>query len=314
MTTTSIEWTQNPDGTPGRSWNPLRGCSRISPGCMHCYAESIARRFSGPDRPFHGLIDHRGRWNGKILQAPEATLLEPSTWRKPTRVFVNSMTDLFHENVPDGWIDQIFAVMARFREHTYIVLTKRADRMREYLTHPDRQWKILAAAAQLPPCGMERLRAWPLPHVWLGVSVEDQERAEERIPELLRSPAAVRFLSCEPLLGPVDLRGLFHCCSTHDFESGFCVQDCGDWQWLGWVIVGGESGPGARSMNLCWAKGIVQDCHHARVPCFVKQLGAKPGWPGPNDRYPISDRKGAVLDEWPAELRVRQWPREVSHV
>jgi protein gp37 len=269
---TSIEWTQNADGTEGRSWNPFMGCSIKSTGCKNCYAQSIARRFSGPGKPFHGLINHYGKWNGVMRTASEKTLLSPFHWPKPSRVFVNSMTDLFHENVPVEWIDKVFDVMFANPRHTFQILTKRPDRMRVYV----KEWqKFQGKRVNLPP------------HIWLGTSCEDQATADERLPELIETFAALRMVSFEPLLEQIDAtRYLPH---------------------ISWAIVGGESGPGARSMTLGWAKDLVRQCRIANVSVFVKQLGAKPV-----DRedipYPISDRKGALMEEWPESLRVREFP------
>ncbi len=312
-----IEWT---DAT----WNPVRGCTRVSPGCEHCYAEKIAHRFSGPGGAYEGLTEQRGghlygaRWTGKIRLVPEK-LEEPLHWRKPRMVFVNSMSDLFHEGVPDEYIDEVFAVMAATPEHTYQILTKRPERMlkwsrvameskptvrcNEYARFDDGLW-----------CNSETQIQWPLPNVWLGVSVEDQKRVDERIPLLLQTPAAVRFLSVEPLLGPVDL---------------FPWMPLGRGLELDWIIVGGESGPGARPCDVGWVQSIVAQCREARVPCFVKQLGSRPvdaswrsGVYAPEDyRTPrvagggtppnlllLKDRKGGNPDEWPEDLRVREWP------
>lgn len=217
MSKSSIEWTQ-------ATWNPIVGCSIVSPGCTNCYAMKMAARLEGmnaeayaagrkPTAPHYDGTTHNVNgnnvWTGKLARAREETLLEPLRRRKPTVYFVNSMSDLFHEAVPDEWIDQIFAVMALSPQHTFQVLTKRAKRMREYV-HPtpsvtapsmqDRLWKLYHAM------GGRHVPAWPLPNVWLGVSTERQKEADERIPELLATPAAVRFISAEPLLGPIDLK------------------------------------------------------------------------------------------------------------
>ncbi len=172
------------------TWNPLRGCSRVSEGCRNCYAESVARRFDGPGLPYEGLIASGGQWNGQIKLVPEK-LDEPLRWQRPRRIFVNSMSDLFHPNVPNEYIDRVFAVMALASQHTFQVLTKRPERMLEYLN-----------------------RRTTMPNVWLGVSIENQVTADERIPLLLQTPAAVRWVSAEPLLRPVDL---FHVHEANGF-------------------------------------------------------------------------------------------------
>ncbi len=225
---TKIEWT---DAT----WNPLRGCSRVSEGCRHCYAEGVAARFSGPGLKFEGIAHRVGgeaRWTGKVILVEEK-LGEPLRWRRPRRIFVNSMSDLFHEELPDMAIDQVFAVMGKASWHTFQVLTKRAARLRAYMS-----------------------QRRPLPNVWLGVSVEDQAAAEERVPALLAAPAALRFLSCEPLLGPLSLQKYLG-------EGG-----------IDWVISGGESGPRARPPEPCWFRSLRDQCRAAGVPFFFKQWGA----------------------------------------
>lgn len=264
MTTTSIEWVRGSDGIEGKSWNPMRGCSIVSRECQRCYAQSIARRFSGPGKPFAGLINRHGKWNGVMRKAPERTLYEPLSWRKPTRVFVNSMTDLFHENADDWWIDEIFAVMACCPQHTFIVLTKRAERMRSYCTSEDIEARLDCLAndiidERIDPNARrtDDLRAtanvgvWPLPNVILGVSCGLRESVG-RIDRLRETPAAARLVSFEPLLEDV---------GTIDFSG------------IGWAIVGGESGPGAAPMHPNWARSLRDQCMASRVPFFFKQWG-----------------------------------------
>jgi protein gp37 len=278
----TIEWT---DAT----WNPVRGCSRVSPGCggpNHeggCYAEKIAARFSDPGQTFHGFAErtpHGGRWTGKLALI-DKMLTVPLHWKKPRRIFVNSMSDLFHENLPDEAIDKVFAVMALCPQHTFQVLTKRAERMLAYFADLDRAdmlpKRVADPAIRLlrsndPRYLSWKYPAWPLPNVWLGVSTERQQEADERIPLLLQTPAAVRFISAEPLLGPIDLtavkslnvidRSLFS-----SFEATRIAP-------LDWVIVGGESGPNARPMHPQWARDIEAQCRAAGVPFFFKQWGA----------------------------------------
>jgi protein gp37 len=246
-----IEWTES-------SWNPVRGCTRVSPGCGGpgkaggCYAEVMAARFSDPGQAFHGFAEMRGgeaRWTGKLALV-ESALSLPLSWRKPRRIFVNSMSDLFHEALPDAAIDKIFFVMSLCPQHTFQILTKRAERMRQYM---DR------CAARMRQAALD-IAAWPLPNVWIGVSTENQSTAEERIPQLLETPAAVRFVSAEPLLGPIDFTRFFH--SPIDFTTG-----------LHWIIVGGESGPRARPMHPDWVRDIREQCAASDVPFFFKQWG-----------------------------------------
>lgn len=318
MGDTSIQWTE-------KTWNPLRGCSVVSPGCINCYAMKQAHRFSGAGGAYEGLTKLTARsgpqWTGKVVLV-EDHLLDPLEWNKPRRVFVNSMSDLFHEDVPDAWIDQVFNVMAYSPQHTFQVLTKRSDRMHRYLSsegRPDAVFEAIydaqiaerrgKAADDLICRGMDRVKfdgvfrmKWPLPNVWLGVSVEDQKHADERIPQLLQTPAAIRFISAEPLLGPIRLRWNL-------------VHDQGER--LHWVIVGGESGPGARLFDITFARAIVKQCADAGVACFVKQLGARPEQPtlgawnsAHRESLLLRDRKGGDMNEWPADLRVRQFPKE----
>lgn len=269
----TIEWT---DAT----WNPTRGCSRTSPGCggpNHqggCYAEKIAARFSGPGQPYHGFAErtkYGGRFTGKVALV-EHQLDLPLRWKKPRRIFVNSMSDLFHENLPDEAIDKVFAVMALCPQHTFQVLTKRAERMRDYVLRLSRSIKPLEAHARTLGHTFNfkgiSLLSWPIPTVWLGTSVEDQARIDERIPLLLETPAAVRFLSCEPLLGPVDL--------SPWLELGGLNTDRGlSNPGIDWVIAGAESGLGARPCDLNWVRDIRDACAAAGVPFFYKQYAER---------------------------------------
>lgn len=249
---TSIEWT---DAT----WNPVTGCTKVSPGCDHCYAETLYNRFHGK-----GAFD-------TVTLHPER-LDVPQRWRKPRKVFVNSMSDLFHKDVPDEYIARVFAVMAATPQHTYQVLTKRHARMRAwasrcepwdgYITHNGEAPSSYGGTGVI----VGRADHWPLPNVWLGVSVEDQQWADIRIPALRGTPAAVRFLSCEPLLGPVYLRGGW----LHSCEERGCTGCASP---IHWVIAGGESGPGARPMHPDWARSLRDQCMTAGVPFLFKQWG-----------------------------------------
>lgn len=270
MKNSKIEWTNN-------TWNPLRGCSRVSEGCRNCYAEQVAGRFSGEGQPYEGLITKTAKgatWNGQIKLVPEK-LEEPLRWTKAGKIFVNSMSDLFHENVPDEYIDQVFAVMALAPRHTFQVLTKRPERMRAYLEMDNRaeaigwaETDIYEARGRLPIGAYHgpTHRKLPLSNVWLGVSVENQESADERIPLLLQTPSAVRWISAEPLLGPIDISAWI----DPDYFTG-CADD--GIKGLHWVVVGGESGRNARPMHPDWARSLRDQCEDANVPFLFKQWG-----------------------------------------
>ena len=263
---TEISWTD-------KTWNPTGGCSIASPGCTNCYAMKSAHRMAAHPNPavstkYAGTtaLSRNGKpiWTGKI-NVVEKTLLEPLTWRgTPRRVFVNSMSDVFHENLPTAARDRIFAVMALAGKHTFQVLTKRAEVMRDYVNDPATPARINAEIAGLRSGA--QLRHWPLPNVWLGVSAEDQTRANERIPVLLDVPAVVRFVSIEPLLGPVNLAEAVN----GDGHRSVDLTGAG----LDWVIVGGESGSMAREMHPAWAEALRDECDAAGVTFFFKQVGA----------------------------------------
>lgn len=341
----NIEWT-------GKTWNPVIGCRRVSEGCRNCYAEQMAGRIVA----MGGAAGERyaevvkgsgpaGRWNGRAVLVP-SKLDEPLRRRRPTTWFVNSMSDLFHEDLTNEEIAAVFGVMAATPRHTYQVLTKRPERMARWFGWLDdmatrvgrmfaaddrgrRRGHVLASEALrhgVPGVGATDADVWPLPHVWIGVSVEDQATADERIQYLLDTPAAVRFVSAEPLLGPVDLRNLPSGQLGTRILDALTAGSRSETPWhLSWVIVGGESGPGARPCDVAWIRGIVEQCSGAGVACFVKQLGMQPvdafwqlggGWPmgtrGYADgRVKLRHRKGSDMDEWPDDLRVRQMPDEV---
>ncbi|KOX55116.1 hypothetical protein ADL19_13530 [Streptomyces purpurogeneiscleroticus] len=291
----SIEWTE-------QTWNPIVGCSVVSPGCTNCYAMRMAARLErmGQDR-YRGLTrpSKAGAvWTGEMRFVDEALTL-PLRRRKPTTWFVNSMSDLFHESVPDEWIDCVFAVMALTPTHTFQVLTKRAARMRAYLSDLDTPGRIRGwiesheahsgPVAHFPHLGPEG--RWPLPNVWLGVSAEDQRRADERVPDLLFTPAAVRFVSAEPLLGPIDFdRIRIGNDALHVWNAlGQRIGDIGAaGVRLDWVIVGGESGPGARPMHPDWARQIRDACAAADVAFHFKQHGAWVSTEGWYADHPVS--------------------------
>lgn len=289
-----IEWTD-------ASWNIVVGCDLVSPGCTNCYAmRDAARRLDGnPKTPHYRdttkTVNGKPVWTGVIGKAPEKKWLEPLKRRKPTVYFVNSMGDLFHEHVPDEWIDQAFAIMALCPQHVFQILTKRPERMRAYMNDAATRDRIEAAAFDVLDYHYGRDRAeewarepgeWPLPNVWLGVSAEDQRRLEERVPSLLDTLAAVRFVSCEPLLGPLDFD-----CVPYPKRIRRCVDDVSEGidalrhesVRLDWVIAGGESGPDARPMHPVWARSLRNQCVAARVPFFFKQWGE---W-APTDRWRV---------------------------
>jgi protein gp37 len=254
------------------------------------YAD-VAKRHGQNGRATTGA---RGHWTGKVALIPER-LDEPLRWRKPQRIFVNSMSDLFHEALSFTEVNRVFAAMARAPQHTFQVLTKRPVHMIEFF-----EWATLANAA---------VKEWPLPNVHLGVSVEDQGTADARIPLLLQTPAARRFVSYEPALGPVNFEPFLQYPPFH--ESYKMTFGPSEHRGLDWVIVGGESGPGARPFDLAWARETVRQCREAQVAVFVKQMGAHPrvrmrngtgGW------LKLASPKGGDMSEWPEDLRVREFP------
>ena len=246
-----IEWT---DAT----WNIITGCSRVSPGCVNCYAERLAatRLKNHPSR--EGLTDENGRWNGEV-RFNGKWLNQPLDWKQPRRIFVCAHGDLFHEAVPNAWLDAVFAVMGQARQHVFQVLTKRPERAREYLE------------------GLSLHHSYPWPHVWIGTSVEDQPTADKRIASLLYTPAAIRWLSVEPLLAPIVL-GMLRWDGITNYDAlrgkhGLLLTD--NCPALDWVVVGGESGPGARPMEADWVRSLRDQCVGAGVPFFFKQWGGR---------------------------------------
>jgi protein gp37 len=361
-----IEWTD-------KTWNPVVGCTKVSAGCKNCYAKALHDQ------------RHKAHGEGKAVPAQYAKpfevvqlmperLRDPLSWRKPQRVFVNSVSDLFHQDIPDEFIDKVFAVMGVAHWHTFQVLTKRPERMAAYFAEKfqvpavsagfiagidipatparveDRWSRINAACDELGGPLLKHDRFWtpegeligrpawprkPFGNVWLGASVENQAAADQRIPHLLATPGAVRFLSCEPLLGPVDLsrwlpdpEGEVPCDeydaanhATAEYDGLVQCAECGHPKThhrahgLGWVIVGGESGPGARPMAVEWARSLVKQCKAAGAPVFVKQMGSNPTSGNGSQSgiidlkvRNIKDKKGGDPVEWPEDLRVRQFP------
>lgn len=325
---TTIQWTDE-------TWNPVTGCSRVSEGCRHCYIERTP--------PFR----MGGRKLGDPVQLHHDRLEQPLHWKKPRRVFVNSLSDLFHEDVPGDFINKVFAMMALCPQHTFQILTKRPHRALSFLSIDGagnavrgRAWEMLG---YLPNYDHDDVlhRPWPLPNVWLGVSVEDQQTADERIPILLQTPAAVRWVSAEPLLGPINLDRIDGAVLDPDYKGLHISALIGGsktqtpWH-LNWVVVGGESGSKGRSCDLAWIRSIVRQCKSAAVPCFVKQLGDyvldrndagfdgemptdwpmdtdvddpanEWDWQGAKIRIRLN-KKGGDPAEWPEDLRVREFP------
>jgi protein gp37 len=340
---TKIQWTQE-------TWNPVGGCRRKSPGCLNCYAERQAHRLAGnPNEKIQALYsgltqitNGRPGWTGATSFSGSA-LLKPLKTRKPTTFFI-SLSDLFYDARSDTDIDMVFAVMALSGRHRFQVLTKYADRMQRYVTRLASSIFPLEMCARMLGYTFDYngtpLLSWPIPNIWLGVSVEDQKHADERIPLLLRTPAALRFVSYEPALAGVNFDPIWLRPSPSTAfldgrvkpESPLSVGCVG----LDWIICGGESGPGARPCDVAWVRSAVRQCADAGVSCFVKQLGAAPivspcrqhHWDfggaigrvarfSPTDkRYPSSepwrvhftDRKGGAMEEWPEDLRVREMP------
>jgi protein gp37 len=269
---TGIEWTHVP-GYRGATWNPVRGCTKISPGCKHCYAETFAERW-------RGVAGHPYEQGFDLRLVPEK-LDEPLRKRDPRAYFVNSMSDLHQDGVPMGFVLQTYAVMQACPRHIFMVLTKRADNMRAAIAKQQTGSGVVVNGKTLTQA---YLNGVPL-NVWLGVSVEDRKYGLPRIDILRETPAAVRFLSIEPLLedlGAIDLRGIH------------------------WVVVGGESGSGARVCDLAWIRSVVAQCREQMVPVFVKQLGAHPR--GPDGLVSLITRKGGTLMEMPEDLRIREFP------
>jgi len=270
----------------------MTGCSKVSDGCKNCYAERLAHRFGWTTKPWTAA----NATENVILNLDR--LEQPLRWKKPRRIFVNSMSDLFHEQVPDWFIRKVFQVMAEANWHIFQVLTKRPKRMKEMIERLEPEFDGMVFNGTKV--------SWPLPNVWLGVSAENQKVADERIPILLATPAAVRFVSCEPLLGPIDLSRYLGAGEPGEIGNGRLhnsPSECPTWyDWcnciIDWVIVGGESGPGARPMHPDWVRSIRDQCQAAGVPFFFKQWGSwfplgqkSNGWNGTskhrNDDWPF---------------------------
>ena len=283
-----IEWTDH-------TFSPWVGCTKIGPGCDHCYAEGWAKR--------SGLVT----WGAERRRTSAAYWRQPAKWDAEARrdgvrrrVFCASLADVFDNDVPEEWRADLFGVIKRTPHLDWLLLTKRIGNV----------WRLTQRAMWNSGSHPGMHHSLPA-NVWLGATVVNQEEADRDIPKLLDAPARVRFLSCEPLLGPVDLEevpvGMFGPLRPYGGCSARNPR-------IDWIIVGGESGPGARPFTLGWGKDIVRQCQEAHVPVFVKQVGSRPV-NREGERCPhILDRKGKVMEEWPEELRVREFPMRVEAV
>ena len=272
---TGISWT---DAT----WNFLVGCESVTSGCLNCYARGVVNRFAGSSPAFPERFD-------TLVVRDDKFMALPLRWAKPRMVFVNSLSDVFHKDVPDDVIVRAWAVMAATPRHTFQVLTKRHGRMRSVLSSPDFPDRIAQALTTDPLFTSNRSRTaplalpvWPLPNVWVGISAEDQDTADLRVPALLATPAAIRWVSAEPLLGPVDLTG-----------------NLGERK-INWVVVGGESQAGARRMDPTWAGSLRTQCTDTRTAFFFKQAGAVLA-----REWDCVDKNGSDPTGWPLP-----WPQE----
>jgi protein gp37 len=315
---TSIAWIRNPDGSQGYTWNCITGCKAISPGCAHCYAARLAGTRLAHLPQYAGLTSN-GHWTGEVRFLAEK-LAEPLARKKPCSIFVCDMADLFHEAVTNEQIAAVFGVMAACPQHTFHVLTKRAKRMREWFEWIAKQdgrpalhaaWCLLSAERDSVgdggpihcKYGPNPDAAWPLPNIRVGVTVENQQAADRDIAELLRTPAAVRFLSMEPLLEPAGNLDCYvgkYCPGHHNGRSEPDMEDVGACEpgcqrGIDWVIVGCESGPRARPFHVEWARSIIQQCREAGTACFVKQIA-------------VEGRLVKDVEGFPSELRVRETP------
>ncbi|MBD2772144.1 DUF5131 family protein [Iningainema tapete] len=297
--TTKIQWTTE-------TWNYIVGCSEIRAGCNNCYAKQLAQSPRLAKFPQYQAVKE---WDGTVVLVNKAIDI-PLLRKKQCVYFVNSMSDLYHENVPEEWIDMGFGIMAMCPQHTFQILTKRHNRMQEYLHQPrlvllekwyksisrqyGLQWEFDDSKSNIIRRRIESTfdginPTIPLPNVWMGVSVENQKAADSAIPTLINTKAAIRFLSCEPLLEKIDIT---HYLGWRD-EQGKTL--------INWVIVGGESGLRSRPCNFEWIEDIVNQCYKYNVPVFVKQLGKNSNW---KTKHP----QGGDINEFPKQLKVREFP------
>ncbi|MFD8839786.1 DUF5131 family protein [Streptomyces griseofuscus] len=302
---TNIQWTE-------QTWNPTTGCDRISDGCLNCYALSMAKRLKGMGQAkYQNDGDPRTSGPGFALTTHLDVLTEPLRWKKPRKVFVNSMSDLFHARVPRKFLAQVFAVMAATPQHTYQILTKRPERAARILTdlctcgagHPpgehfrsSMEWAATSHSPNYVPGlehGIYHRSRWPLPNVWIGTSIESAAYAR-RADALSNTPAAIRFISAEPLIGPIP------------------NLDLSD---IDWLIIGGESGPGARPLQIDWVEDLLTNAAETATAPFVKQLGsvwARDWTVNGKTVAAHGDTKAGNPDHWPAHLRVREYPQQAA--
>jgi len=331
MSKTKIEWSEF-------SWNPVVGCSKVSEGCLNCYAEKMAERLASiacspkkkaplteSELAYTNVVQmwHDPKiektywkgWNGKTAFV-ESALEKPLHWKKPRMIFVCSMSDLFHESVPFEWLDKVMAIIALCPQHKFQILTKQQKRMLEYYTKP-KTLKGECVNNQILPTVQFRVKKrvrtvvhhsqqyskqqlnmwdgrWPLPNLWLGVTCENQRTADERIPILLQIPAAVRFISFEPLLEDIDFNLIERPNHFHSTPYGW-LKYFG--KQIHWIIIGCESGPKRRPCKLEWVRNIVSQCKAANVPVFIKQLN-------------INGKVEHNIEKFPEDLRIREYPIE----
>jgi protein gp37 len=319
MSKTVISWTDE-------TANPLTGCTEEGPECVNCYARvaSASPRLQQFEK-YHGVVDDRGRWTGQINFSPEV-LEKLLHLKKPRRVFMPSMSDPFHPGVKDEWLDQIFAAIALTPHITYQMLTKRPERMLEYLGRHEFIHEMKLAVFNMNFCGMKNYPELDvskgfLKNLWPGVTTGTQKAADERIPLLLKTLAAVRFLSVEPMLENIDLTRCRVCngsgaswnsiaqdylgcpnCLADGFTDELCKID--------WVIIGGESGSNARPFNLEWARSLIDQCREAGVKVFMKQAGSNAFYEG--ESFKTKSRAGSDIAEWPEWAQIQEFPCEVK--
>ena len=291
-TNTKIQWTDT-------TWTVTTGCDKVSQGCSKCYAEVMSNRLQAMGvRGYEGIIKNN-RWTGKINLLPEK-LEEPLHWKKPRMIFVNSMSDLFHPSVPFEFVDKVYAVMGICFQHTFQILTKRPERMKQYFDElglgkrsvsSEAMWIMKSAAGgfALAHNVADFIRSGILPdNIWLGTSCENQSTANERIPILLQIPAAIRFISAEPLLGPIDFLSLLKGDIKYQGNDEFFIPK------INQIICGAESGRGARPMQLEWARSLRDQCKAAGVKFFMKQIC--------ESGYKID------YEKFPGDLKIRDYP------